>query len=196
MSHKSLSVVLSLSLLLGTVLPLPVQAETVAANPPSVTAASDGYAMMNWLGSLSIVEQLQTIHRLGENASPQALYGLITALQSPFPLARRKAARSLLDRALSGEREEKHLLAQELLPTMGKNDPIVQKNIIRILARLNMPESQETLRQFFRQSDKETQLNAVEALVPESEQHQNALQLINQVSPYTEVRQAATHTLE
>jgi HEAT repeat protein len=189
---------LALALILAISMSLPVQAETLASGSARVPfmPQTDGYTMMSWLNSLSIVEQLQTIHRLGQSTSPDALMGLVSALNSPYPLARRKASRSLLEKARASAEEDQKLLAVNLNEAMESGDPIVQKNIVRLMAEMKIPEAQDVLRHFFTGAGKDAQLSAVDALSQDDYRRQDTLSLITRFSPYNEVRQAAANTLK
>lgn len=168
---------------------LSAYAESTTVPQRVITMPGDGYSMVGWVNTASIVEQLQTIRRLSQSASQEAISGLVTALNSPFPLARRKASRCLLEKVRVAQPNEKICLVKELKPALTNSDPVVQRNIVRLMAEANLPESQQSLRQFFQQSDKEAQLSAVHAL--EQDQQYKALNLARQLSPYGEVRQAA-----
>lgn len=189
---------IALSLVIGLAMPGVAFAESLAVNTPAVSQVQvvDGYSMMNWLGSLGIVEQLQTIHRLSQSASPDAIQGLIAALNSPFPLARRKASRSLLERSRMAEPDEQRAIVEQLNPSLETKDPIVQKNIVRLIADLKIPEAHDMLRRFFQGADKQAQLNAVDALSQDTSINRDTLSRLTQASPYTEVRQASVLHLE
>ncbi len=173
------------------------QAEMLVSShtPTPVVASTEGYAMVGWLTSLGIVEQVQMIHRLGQSTSPAAIKDLITALSSQFPLARRKASRSLLEKAGQVDGEDRLMLAMAVKPALNSQDPVVQRNIVRLMADIHTPESEQSLQQFFKGSDKEAQLNAVDALLDHKETHRSTLELVKQVTPYSEVRQAAVNSL-
>ncbi len=192
------SVVASLVLLMG-LYQLPVLAETVAANPVASPDAAhesvDGFNMLGWVGSMGIVEQLQTIHRFSQSNSPVAIQALITALNSPFALARRKASRSLLEKARRATADEKIRLADALKQYLENSDPVVQRNIVRLMVDLNIPESVQNLKAFFKNSDKPLQMRAVDAMVDE-QNHQNALKMVEQNTPYPEIRQEAVNSLQ
>lgn len=167
---------------------------TAVAIPGS--AKVDGFSMMNWFSSLGIVEQLQTIHRLGQSSSSYAISGLISALDSPFPLARRKASHSLVEKIRLASVEEKKEVAKKLSPTIENSDPIVQKDIVKLVANMNIPESRVLLQSFFQKSTKEEQLTAIEALSQTSHSYPDVLAIVIQSSPYGEVKRAASGKLK
>lgn len=172
---------------------LPSYAETSLATVPQ---GVEGFSMMGWLNSQGIVEQLQTIHRFSRSTSPSAIMGLVSALNSPFPLARRKASHSLVIKAKSVPEDERKALAETLQPALESADPVVQKNLIRLMADMDVPESQASLQQFFRDSSRQEQLDAIDALSQGSEAHEDALKMAIKLSPYPEVRQIAEGKLK
>jgi hypothetical protein len=151
---------------------------------------ADGYNMVGWVDTLGIVEQLQNIHRLSQSTEPSAVSGLVSALHSSFPLARRKASRGLLEKAMTAPVSNQQQMLAVLSPSSGNldhTDPVVQKNLIRALASLSLPEATATLRQFFQQSSITAQLNGVEAL---AQTHRERLGIVAAATPYPQVRQA------
>lgn len=141
-----------------------------------------------WVAVPSIVEQLQSIHRLAQSSAPEAWQGLVNALGSQYPLARRKAARGLLDRVPVTPAPEQRRLVTSIQKELNNADPMVQKTLIRVVAQTQVPESQGVLRQFFAGPNHTAQLNAVEALATE---RPDLLRLVAQASPYADVRKAA-----
>lgn len=180
---------------LGLALTLaPAHAETVAAS--GTAHYTQGYTLFGWLNTLSIVEQVQTVHRLSKSSSQDAVQGLVTALNSPYELARRKASRSLLEKVRNAEGEDKRFIVLSVAPSLENTDPVVQGNLVRLMLESNTPEASSSLNQFFKDSQKPAQINAVNALSQESSSVQKHLiSIINQASPYSEVRQAAADNL-
>lgn len=165
----------------------PVHAETIENAPASLASPS-----VYWVAVPSIVEQLQSIHRLAQSASPAAWQGLVSALGSQYPLARRKAARGLLDRVAETPAPEQRQLVTSIQHELNNPDPLVQKTLIRVVAQTQVPESQGVLRQFFAGPNHTGQLNAVEALASERPE---LLRVVAQSSPYADVRKAAESRL-
>ncbi len=191
------------ALILGILLvtsPGVVLAESVVSVTPPATEvaapASGGVAMMSIVGPAGVVEQLQAIHRLGQSVSKESLAGLVSALDSSYPLARRKASSTLLESIKLVEPEEKRWLVVALADALRNSDVMVRKNIVRLMAVAGVPEANQALRQFFQHSDKPSQLTAVEALSSSQGPYRQALGLVTQISPYEEVRQAASAELK
>ncbi len=141
--------------------------------------------------TLNVVEQLQQIHRLGQDDTQASLVALVEALQSPLPLARRKAARSLLERTKTLPPDEKKLLFHRLEPVLNATDPVVQRDLIRVLAVLETPEALAWLHRFFEHAEQSAQLNAVDTLTQDEASAPRLLQLVQSSSKYPNVRQAA-----
>src|SRR5271156_5532157 len=117
--------------LLGLCHTLPAFCESQTMSAVDSAAPPQGYSMLGWLNAMSIVEQLQVIHRYAQSTSPTAISGLISALDSTYPLARRKASRSLLEKAQSADPEQKQFMAKKLGPSLANTDPVVEKNMVR-----------------------------------------------------------------
>lgn len=162
----------------------------------STEGASPQTAMLGWVNSMSIVEQLQTIHRIEHQPSRDSMMMLVDALQSPYPLARRKASRTLLDAVSHMDGSTQTLLLNQLGQAMYSTDPVVQKNMVRMVADLNVPEAQTFLKAFFSGSDKQLQINGVEALLFDAASHMPALELAKQTSPFDEVRRTVAERIE
>jgi hypothetical protein len=171
---------------------LPAFCESQTTSSVDSTAPPQGYSMLAWLNAMTIVEQLQVIHRYAQSTSPTAISGLMSALDSTYPLARRKASRSLLEMAQSADPAQKQLMAKKLGPSLANTDPVVQKNMVRLMADLRIPEAQNTLKHFFVAADMKAQLTAVDAL---KECPKNLLLMAKQATPYTEVREAIAESL-
>lgn len=121
----------------------------LAATP---TDSSDGFMMMTINTACgkqnpaklapNPVEQLQAVHKLSQNKSPETFQGLIEVLQSSSPLARRKAAKALLDewpviaQATKSQQRASNWVEQ-LKPFMKDTDWVVQKTVVRLLALMH-----------------------------------------------------------
>lgn len=183
------------SLLLGLVLAtgsLHVWAEDTASTTEADSSAN--VSMLGWANSMGIVEQLQAIHRISQNSSTQAFQSLMSALDSPFQLARRKASRSLLEKSHKASPEDRLMLVNLLKTDLKDTDPVVQKNLIRTMADLNIPEAREALKSFFTSAPVKQQLDAVDALSLDADAA--SLNLAKQYSAFPEIRDAAGNTLK
>ncbi len=164
-------------------------AETTAS---ALTSAPQehGFSMLSWVHSTSIVEQLQTIHRYSQANSPEALMGLISALNSPYQLARRKAARSLMEKGAEAEALTREGMIEQIAPALTSKDQFVSKSILKLLVQLDVPDSRQAIKQFFQQADKDAQMDIIEVLA-ETPALEKKVVPLTQYSTYPEVRQIA-----
>ena len=178
--------VLELTCFIGA---LPAFAENDMAAP------SDGYDFLNLAQPPSIVEQLQTIHRLSQNNNPDAVMQLISALKSPYPLAQRKACKSIVEKVKTMPLDKKKSVVPQLQGALHSPDAMVQKDIVCLMADLHLPEAQKMLQSLFQGADKQTQLSAVDALSQQNGFHPDILKMAQHLSPFSEVREAANESL-
>ena len=99
------------------------------------------------------VEQLQAVHKLSQTKSPETFQGLIDVLQSSSPLARRKAAKALLDEwPIVSQASKSQRLAgtwvEQLKPFMKDTDWVVQKTVVRLLTIMNSGASKAAVQSF------------------------------------------------
>lgn len=111
------------------------------------TMSAAGFTLMSvTTPSASVVEQMQTICRTRESDSMAALQNLVINLRSPHQLVRRKASTTLLEKVKTLTPDESHFLTEAVQSALDVADPVVQKNLARLLSALGTPGAHQALK--------------------------------------------------
>lgn len=111
-----------------------VESTLIPVKPPSLFNGTT----VDWKTDNAIVEHVQAIHQAKLRVNESALQTLLNSLDSPHPLARRKAARALARQFQSNtiDTQPAQIYIEQLKSYTTDADTVVQKNIRRALELL------------------------------------------------------------